>query len=147
MQTPPKIAINFYFIFSFLQLLLPCTDNFQRNVTLDRRARHVGRYDSLPFDIERGLVEIIEKEIDMQRRLDTLKGALEYRWDYTPMAAFRSIDRYNSGIIDTYSLRNFLQSQGHYATETELLSIIRRIDTDGDARVNYSELAEFLRGC
>ena len=27
----------------------------------------------------------------------------------------------------------------------ELLAIIRRIDTDGDARVTYSEFAEFLR--
>jgi Ca2+-binding EF-hand superfamily protein len=61
------------------------------------------------------------------------------------MAAFRSVDRYNSGRIDTYNLRTFLSSQGHHASETELLSIIRRIDTDGDARVNYSELTEFLR--
>ena len=103
-----KFRDKFYFIsplFSFLQLLLPCTDNFQRNLTLDRRARHVGPYDSLPFDIERGMVEILQKEIDLQRRLDVLKGSLEYRWDYSPLAAFRSVDRYNSGIIDTYNLR------------------------------------------
>ena len=101
-------AINFILFllsFSFLQLLLPCTDNFQRNLTLDRRARHVGPYDSLPFDIERGMVEILQKEIDLQRRLDVLKGSLEYRWDYSPLAAFRSVDRYNSGVIDTYNLR------------------------------------------
>ena len=104
----PKFRDKFYFIsplFSFLQLLLPCTDNFQRNLTLDRRARHVGPYDSLPFDIERGMVEILQKEIDLQRRLDVLKGSLEYRWDYSPLAAFRSVDRYNSGVIDTYNLR------------------------------------------
>ena len=101
----------------------------------------------MPFDIERGLVEVIQKEVDLQRRLDTLKGSLEYRWDYSPLAAFRSIDRYSSGIVDTYNLRQFLQGQGHFATESELLSIIRRIDTDGDARVNYAELAEFLRQC
>ena len=131
--------------YSFLQVLLPCTDNFLRNVTLDRPARYVGRFDSLPFDIERAIVEVIQQEVDLQRRLDTLKGCLEFRYDYTPLAAFRSVDRYNDGRIDSYNLRNFLQSQGHYATETELLAIIRRIDTDGDARVNYSELAEFLR--
>lgn len=95
---------------SFLQVLLPCTDNFLRNMTLDRHARFVGRFDSLPFDIERAIVEVIQQEVDLQRRLDTLKGCLEFRYDYTPLAAFRSVDRYNDGRIDSYNLRNFLQS-------------------------------------
>lgn len=34
---------------------------------------------------------------------------------------------------------------GHYATEREVLAIIRRIDTDGDARLNYSEFSDFLK--
>jgi len=38
-----------------------------------------------------------------------------------------------------------LRSHGHYANEIELIAIIRRIDTDGDATIDYSELAEFLR--
>ena len=87
---------------------MPCTDNLLRNVTLDRPARRVGRYDSLPYDIERGLLAILEKEVDLQRRLDTLKGCLEFRYDYTPLAAFRSVDKYSDGRIDTFNLRSFL---------------------------------------
>ena len=68
----------------------------------------MGRFESLPFDIERCIVEIIEKEIDLQRRLDTLKGCLEFRYDYTPLAAFRSVDKYNDGRIDSFNLRSFL---------------------------------------
>ena len=34
---------------------------------------------------------------------------------------------------------------GHYASETELLAIVRRVDTDGDAQLSYSEFAEFVR--
>ena len=41
----------------------------------------------------------------------------------------------------------FLRSQGHDATETELVAIVRRIDTDGDARLSYPEFAEFLKSC
>jgi len=37
-----------------------------------------------------------------------------------------------------------LKNNGHYASERELLSIIRRIDTDGDAKLSYSEFSEFL---
>ena len=116
-----------------------------RGITLDRPSRRVGRFDSLPFDIERALLAIIEKEIDMMRRLDILKSSLGCRYDFTPLAAFRAVDKYNVGRIDTFSTGNFLRTQGHYASETELLAIVRRIDTDGDAKLDYSEFSEFLR--
>ena len=126
-------------------MLLPCTDNLLRNITLDRPSFRVGRFDSLPYDIERSLVEIIEKEIDLQRRLDILKRDLEIRYDYSSLSAWRSVDKYNDGRIDTFNLGSFLRGCGHYATETELLAIVRRVDTDGDARLSYSEFSEFLR--
>lgn len=124
---------------------LPCTDNLLRNVTLDRPSFRVGRFDSLPYDIERALLDILEKEIDLQRRLDILKRELEIRYDYSSLAAYRSVDRYNDGRINTFNLGAFLRNCGHYASETELLAIVRRIDTDGDAQLSYSEFAEFVR--
>jgi Ca2+-binding EF-hand superfamily protein len=129
----------------FLQIVLPCEDNFLRNRTLDRPSRHVSRYDYLPRDIELALASVIEKEIDLQRRLETLKRELEVQYDYSPYAAFRSIDRYNSGRIDQVNVGSFLRQNGHYASELELLAIVRRVDTDGDAVILYSEWAEFVR--
>jgi len=61
------------------------------------------------------------------------------------MAAFRSVDKVNSGLITTVNLGAFMRENGHFASETELLAIVRRLDTDGDASVNYSEWCEFLR--
>ena len=129
----------------FLQMFLPCEDNFLRNVTLDRPAGRVGRYDHLPRDIELALTAVIEQEIDLQRRLETLKRDMELQYDYSPFAAFRSVDRYNSGRIDSVITGSFLRQNGHYASEMELLAIIRRMDTDGDAILVYSEFAEFVR--
>uniref|UniRef100_A0A7S3MKG2 EF-hand domain-containing protein n=1 Tax=Favella ehrenbergii TaxID=182087 RepID=A0A7S3MKG2_9SPIT len=129
----------------FLQMLLPCTDNLMRNITLDRPSLRVGRFDSLPYDIERALLDILEKEVDLMRRLDILKREVEIRYDFSSLAAYRSIDRYNDGRINTFNLGTFLRSVGHYASETELLAIVRRIDTDGDAQLSYSEFAEFIR--
>lgn len=126
-------------------MLLPCEDNLLRNITLDRPSRYVGRYDSLPRDIELALLDVFEKEIDLQRRLDILKGDLECRYDYSAYAAYRSVDKYNDGRVTTLNLGSFLRSCGHFATERELLTIIRRIDTDGDAALSYSEFSEFLR--
>lgn len=106
-----------------------------RNITLDRPTIRVGRYDVLPHDIEHALVAILESEIALQRRLDSLKRDLEIRYDYSLLAAYRSIDKYNDGRIDTFNLGSFLRACGHYASEHELLQIIRRIDTDGDGRL------------
>ena len=44
-------------------MLLPCEDNCLRSVTLDRPAMRVGRFDTLPCEIERAVVEVIEKEL------------------------------------------------------------------------------------
>ena len=126
-------------------MLLPCTDNLLRNIALDRPSRFVGRYDSLPYDIERALCDILEKEVDLMRRLDTLRRDLEIRFDYSTLACYRSVDRYNEGRINTFNLGTFLRNVGHYASETELLAIVRRIDTDGDANLSYSEFCDFVR--
>lgn len=67
------------------------------------------------------------------------------RYDYSSYAAFRAIDKYNEGNINTFNLSTFLKNNGHYASEKELLAIIRRIDTDGDAKLSYSEFADFIR--
>lgn len=114
-------------------MLLPCTDNLLRNISLDRPSYRVGRFDSLPYDIERALCAILEAEVDLMRRLDVLKREVEVRYDFSSLAAYRSIDRYNDGRINTFNLGTFLRSTGHYAGETELLAIVRRMDTDGDA--------------
>lgn len=74
-----------------------------------------------------------------------LRSELGVRFDYSNYAAFRAIDKYNDGYVDSFSLKRFLESNGHYASERELLAIIRRIDTDGDAKLSYEEFSEFLR--
>ena len=129
----------------FLQMLLPCEDNLLRNITLDRPSRRCGRYDNLPRDIELAMTSVIEKEIDLQRKLEILKRELGVQYDYSDYAAFRSVDRYNSGRLDSVNIGAFLRNCGHYASELELLAIVRRIDTDGDATIVYSEFAEFVR--
>ena len=128
-----------------MQIVMPCMDSVLRSVTLDRPSGKISRFENLPYDMELRLLEIIEKEIDLMRRLDGLKADLEYRYDYTPLAAFKSLDRHNEGRVHTYTLGSFLRSQGYCPNETELISIVRRIDTDGDAKLTYNEFAEFLR--
>ena len=44
----------------FLQMFLPCEDNILRNMTLDRYSARIGKYDSLPRDIESAVTAVIE---------------------------------------------------------------------------------------
>ena len=129
----------------FIQMVLPCEDNVLRNITIDRPSLRVGRFDRLPVDIEHALTAVIEKEVNLARTIESLKRDLELGLDYTSVAAFRSVDRYNSGLITTVNLGAFLRDQGHWASETELLAIVRRIDTDGDASIDLREWNEFMR--
>lgn len=91
------------------------------------------------------MTAVIEKEINLARTIESLKRDLEIGLDYTAVAAFRSVDRYNSGLVTTVNLGAFLRDQGHWASETELLAIVRRIDTDGDASIDLREWSEFMR--
>lgn len=42
------------------------------------------------------------------------------------------------------NLQDFFRGFGNYLVEQEVFAIIRRIDTDGDARLSFEEFADFL---
>jgi Ca2+-binding EF-hand superfamily protein len=104
----------------------------------------VGRYDNLPRDIESSLANLISTEVEQMRLLSSLKNQLNSRGDFSPRAVYRAIDRYNVGNINGLALSSFLRAQGHSPAEMDLLAIIRRIDTEGNATITYKELEEFL---
>jgi hypothetical protein len=94
----------------FIQLWLPCEDNVLRSITSDRPSIRVGRFDRLPVDIELAMVRVIEGEINLQRRLESLKRECLLGLDFSSLAALRSIDRYNTGTFNTVLLGAFLRS-------------------------------------
>ena len=100
-------------------------------------------FDRLSADNELAMVAVIEREIALKSRLESLKRDLEISLDYNAMSAFRSIDRYSSGAVNNSNLSAFFRTQGHFASEVELVAIIRCIDQDGDATAGYSEWADF----
>lgn len=103
---------------------------------MDRPSRRVSRFDVLPRDIELAMTAVLEKEIDMARKLEILKKEMEVQYDYSPLAAFRTVDRFNKGFIDTVNLGDFLRQNGHHCSELDILAIIRRIDTEGNAIIS-----------
>ena len=127
-------------------MFLPCEDNLLRDSTLSRVAPAVLSHELLPRDIESAMCDVLEKEIVLQRRLEDLKSDLGALIEYSSVSAFYTIERFTrSGVLNTVNIGDFLRSQGHYASETELVAIVRRIDTDGNCTISSGELSEFLR--
>ena len=60
-------------------------------------------------------------------------------YDYFIGGVFKSVDDWNYGYLDKNNIKRFLRKMGHVATNHELISIIRRFDTDGDAKINFEE--------
>ena len=85
------------------------------------------------------MTEVLITELELARNLVILKRELYACPDYTVMASFKSVDRQNTGVITSVNLGEFFRIHNHFASETELLAVIRRLDLDGDAAVNYSE--------
>lgn len=50
-------------------MLLPCTDNSLRALAQDRTPFRIGRFDSLPLEMERALTNLIYNEIRLFRKL------------------------------------------------------------------------------
>lgn len=129
----------------FSQILLPCEDSRLRNDVLARRPYvRIGRFQLLQRDIELTVVEIILKEIQLARHVSALKKNLEMSYDYSKSAAFRALDVMNRGILNIYALEEFFRKNHHFMTDYEMMAIIRRIDTEGDAQISFMEFADFM---
>lgn len=78
-------------------------------------------------------------------RLEKLKRELSLRYDWTPRAAFETIDSLRDYSLNHRNIQTFLRLNGFLATDSEVIAIIRRLDSDGDNRVLLDEFIDGLR--
>jgi aspartyl/asparaginyl beta-hydroxylase (cupin superfamily) len=78
------------------------------------------------------LIYILNREIHYHTRLERSKLELRMRYDWTNGAVFDAIDFLRENEINHRNIASFLKQNGHYATESELTAIIRRLDLDAD---------------
>lgn len=75
----------------------------------------------------------------MAGQCEMLKQDLASAYDFNLDACYKVIDDCNFGFIDTSNLKRFLVKCCIYASDALLISIIRRMDLDADARLNKRE--------
>jgi Ca2+-binding EF-hand superfamily protein len=59
--------------------------------------------------------------------------------------AYLAVDDWNYGFIDRKNLKGFFKKHGYKANMQEVISIIRRLDLDADARLSKSEFIQGLK--
>jgi len=91
------------------------------------------------------LDKTIISEIELFRKTEEIRRDLERRHDFSTYACFRAIDDLNEGDINVDNLRSFFKNNGHFPTEDEVIAVVRRLDTDADSKINYSEFCEDIK--
>jgi Ca2+-binding EF-hand superfamily protein len=67
------------------------------------------------------------------------------RFDYNVLGLFRNIDDWSYKYLDTKNIKRFLMKTSVYPDEHLLKAVIRRLDSDGDARLSFKEFSEAVK--
>ena len=67
----------------FLQVLLPCDDKSLRVETANRPFFRISRHETLPFDMENALVNVVVQELHVFKELEKMTYELQRRPDYS----------------------------------------------------------------
>ena len=81
----------------FLQVMLPCDDMYLRSAATQRPNYPVGKYDKLPYVVEKELSSLLDKEVHYHTRIERLKQELTTRYDWSNLSAFDKIDSLREG--------------------------------------------------
>ena len=87
------------------------------------------------------LCDFFEREINLHLDLERIKADLTSRHDWNLRDVFQSIDTTQDGFLNHRNILSFLRINGYYATDEEIIAIVRRLDEDADQRINFSEFA------
>jgi Ca2+-binding EF-hand superfamily protein len=116
----------------FMQVMLPCDDMYLRSAATQRPNYPISPTAFLHRTVEKDLTELLEREIRWHTKLESRKHELMKRYDWSASGAFNVIDFARIGHIEHRHVADFLKKNGYYATEAELIAIIRRLDVDAD---------------
>ena len=121
----------------FFQFCLPSTDLNLRSRTLARASRR------LSYDVEYSFLRLLEREASLHKEIEERRRQLAAKDDFTVLSCFQKIAG-NSSYIEESQIVEFLRSHGHYVMVEDIDALLRRVDTDGDMMLNYTEFLEAL---
>lgn len=124
--------------------MMPCDSPALRSDIACRPNFLVPNGEYLGPRVESELACLFEKEIALNRVLEEQKQTMECSKQFNYDKAFAEIDDWSYGFIDKKNLKSFLRKHGCHPTSKDVMSIIRRMDLDGDARISKDEFINSL---
>jgi len=85
---------------------------------------------------------LFECEILYHAETLSLKHSIVNRHDWDQRRAFERLSDDKARVITCDSLRHFCRIIGYYPEQPELAAIIRRLDVDADAMINFDEFLD-----
>jgi Ca2+-binding EF-hand superfamily protein len=134
----------------FLQMVLPCDDLVLRAEASQRQAgAHVNRYAEgervyTSYSVERALSDFLEQEIHLHLQLESLKCQLHSKFDWNMHNAFACVDVTREGFLNYRNIQEFLRMSGQFASDEQVIAMVRRLDADADQMVQFPEFCEIL---
>lgn len=121
-------------------MLLPCEDN-QLAIKVESRPpmAPLGKYEKLTDIQECAVTCIIDKELELLRKVNGLKQGMERSPEYNARATFQLVDVSNSGSVKAADIQEFFEMNEESISAPAVMGIIRRMDTSGDMTVSYEE--------
>ncbi|KAL8440612.1 hypothetical protein Efla_005531 [Eimeria flavescens] len=86
--------------------------------------------------------QLLLREVDVHHELNILRQILAGSPGFKLLAAFQFVEDPNIGAVTPASLAEALEGEGFALRPSELQLIFRRLDSDGDGRLNYVEFVD-----
>ena len=98
--------------------------------------------DCLSYNVDRSLGKVLEKELELSRMILYILKDLKSRYDFNIHDLYHSVKSWN--FITSDSIRNFLEKNGFSYLESDIKSIIKRMDLNKDGKIDLGEFHVLL---
>lgn len=98
--------------------------------------------NKLSFNITYGLTKILEKEVNLIRKLSFLISELKLRNDFSIDEIFNFLKSWDS--ITCESIKRFLEKNNASCMTSDIKAIMKRLDFNKDGQINLCELKAFF---
>ena len=129
----------------FMQILLPCTNDFLRNEAINRNSFHHGHHMSVDPEVIECLCSLLEKEAEYHKETEAIKQDLACSSGFNPDILFSEIDFQGYGFLDFNNIKSLLNNYGVRTSESEINSIIRRMDVTANAQISFNEFIDGIK--
>jgi Ca2+-binding EF-hand superfamily protein len=126
----------------FLAIVLPQEHEALKRRVLNREAYPRMARPRLSYDVEYSLARLFEEELRFYRSAAEDRHQLVNSIDFSALNCFKVLDDNSQGFLDFESVDGFLKDLGMPIAESEVDGLFRRLDTDKDRRISYSEFVD-----